>query len=73
MWGASLWVAALAAAFLIEEKKIWKDPETTDDWKSNNLKELENRLSGWQLESFKMSYKNKIEKGVSLYKEKQIK
>ena len=44
-----------------EEKKIWKDPETTDDWKNNNLKEIENRLSGWQLESFKMSYKNKIE------------
>ena len=44
-----------------EEKKIWKDPETTDDWKNKNLKELENRLSGWQLESFKMSYKNKIE------------
>ena len=53
-----------------EEKKIWKDPETTDDWKSNNLKELENRLSGWQLEGFKKSYKNKVEKGISLYKEK---
>ena len=51
-----------------EEKKIWKDPETTDDWKNNNLKEIENRLSGWQLDSFKMSYKNKIENGVSLYK-----
>ena len=24
-----------------EEKKIWKDPKTTDDWKNNNLKELE--------------------------------
>ena len=56
-----------------EEKKIWKDPETTDDWKNNNLKEIENRLSGWQLESFKMSYKNKIEKGISLYKQKQSK
>ena len=57
----------------VQEKKIWKDPETTDDWKNNNLKEIENRLSGWQLESFKMSYKNKIEKGISLYKQKQIK
>ena len=55
------------------KKKIWKDPETTDDWKNNNLKEIENRLSGWQLESFKMSYKNKIEKGISLYKQKQSK
>ena len=26
-----------------EEKKIWKDPETTDDWKSTNLKELEKK------------------------------
>ena len=23
-----------------EEKKIWKDPETSDDWKNKNLKEL---------------------------------
>ena len=55
---------------LMKRKKYWKDPETTDDWKSNNLKELENRLSGWQLEGFKKSYKNKVEKGISLYKEK---
>ncbi len=58
---------------LMKKKKIWKDPETTDDWKNSNLKEIEKRLSGWQLESFKMSYKNKIEKGISLYKQKQIK
>ena len=56
-----------------EEKKIWKDQSTTDDWKNNNLKEIESRLQGWQLESFKLSYKNKVEKGMSLFKEKQIK
>ena len=43
--------------WIMEEKKIWKDPETTDDWKNNNLKEIRERLSGWQLEGFKKSYK----------------
>ena len=52
---------------------MWKDINTKDEWKSNNLSEIKSRMSGWQLESFKRSYKNKIEKGVSLYKEKQIK
>ena len=43
-----------------EEKKIWKDKKTTEEWKKNNLNEITKRMSGWQLESFKESYKNKI-------------
>ena len=56
-----------------EEKKIWKVEETTDEWKSNNLKKIKKRLSGWQLESFNESYEFKISKGISLFKKSQIK
>ena len=55
------------------DKKMWKDEKTSDDWKKNNLLELEKRLNGWQLESFKKSYEHKITKGISLYKVKNIK
>ena len=51
-----------------EEKKMWKDEKTTDEWKSNNLLKIQNRLKGWQLESFKESYDHKIKSGISLYK-----
>ena len=53
-----------------EDKINWKNEETTDDWKINNLKELETRLSGWQLEAFKKSYEYKKKYGVSLLKKK---
>ena len=43
-----------------EEKKIWKNEKTTDSWKKENLKIIVKRMSGWQLKSFKTSYKNKI-------------
>ena len=39
-----------------EEKKIWKQDNTPEDWKLNNLEEIKKRLSGWQLESFNESY-----------------
>ena len=51
-----------------EEKKIWKDEQTTEEWKKNNLKEITKRMSGWQLESFKESYKYKVNNGISLFK-----
>ena len=56
----------------IEDKKMWKDEKTTDEWKKNNLQEIESRLKGWQLESFKESYKHKAEHGISLLKKKMI-
>ena len=55
------------------DKKIWKDEKTSDDWKKNNLLELEKRLNGWQLKSFKESYKHKLENGISLFEEKDKK
>ena len=56
-----------------EEKRIWKDENTTDEWKIKNLEEIKSRLSGWQLESFKQSYNNKIKEGISLFKKVQKK
>ena len=45
-----------------EDKKKWKDPKTSDEWKRNNLIIIKTRLNGWQLDSFNESYKNKINK-----------
>ena len=53
-----------------EDKKLWKLENTSDQWKSSNLNDIKKRLSGWQLESFKDSYKHKIENGISLFKKK---
>jgi len=55
-----------------EEKKIWKDEKTSEEWKKNNIKEITKRMSGWQLESFKESYKHKIKSGISLFKKHTI-
>ena len=55
-----------------EEKKIWKDQQTTEEWKKNNLNEIIKRMSGWQLESFKESYEHKIKNGISLFKKYSI-
>ena len=56
-----------------EDKKNWKSESCTDEWKQKNLKDIQERLKGWQLESFKESYKNKVEKGISLFKKELIK
>ena len=52
----------------IEEKKIWKLENTTDEWKNENLKIIRDRLTGRQLKSFEESYTYKIENGISLFK-----
>ena len=52
---------------------MWKDEKTSNDWKKNNLIELEKRLNGWQLKSFKESYKHKLENGISLFKKQNLK
>ena len=56
-----------------EEKRLWKLEETTDDWKKENIIQIEKRLTGWQLESFKESYSYKIKNGISLFKKNLIK
>ena len=55
-----------------EEKRIWKDEKTIEEWKKNNLEEITKRMSGWQLESFKVSYEHKIKSGISLFKKNLI-
>jgi len=56
-----------------EEKIKWKSEETTTDWKRQNLEDIKNRLSGWQLQSFLKSYNCKIEEGMSLFKKAMMK
>ena len=46
-----------------EEKKIWKNPETTNEWKSNNLILIKKRMSESQLKTFEKSYNEKLEFG----------
>ena len=53
-----------------KEKKMSKLEKTSDEWKKFNLTDIQARLGGWQLESFKEFYNHKIENGISLYKKK---
>ena len=55
-----------------EEKKLWKNEATSDEWKRENLKNIQKRMNGWQLESFKESYNYKTKNGLSLFKKKLI-
>ena len=55
------------------KKKMWKDENTTDKWKNENLKTIISRMRGWQLETFKESYDHKVKEGISLYKKNQLK
>ena len=55
-----------------DEKKLWKDEDAKDQWKEENLKIIITRMQGWQLETFKESYKHKKNKGISLFKKEQI-
>ena len=53
-----------------EEKKIWKNPETKNDWKKENLKVLISRMSASQLKTFNQSYNEKIKFGKLVYSKK---
>ena len=55
-----------------KERLMWKDINTKDEWKSNNLSEIKSRMSGWQLESFTKSYNYKCKNGISLEKKRKI-
>ena len=55
-----------------EDKKMWKDSETSDEWKTNNLELLRTRLNGWQKDAFDKSYAYKKENGISLIKKKLL-
>ena len=51
-----------------DEKKQWKDESTTNQWKEENLNVIHTRMQGWQLDTFKESYKHKKNKGISIFK-----
>ena len=50
------------------EKKLWKNQNTTNEWKIKNLETIVSRMKGWQVETFKESYEHKIKEGISLFK-----
>ena len=55
-----------------EDKKAWKDENTSNEWKLKNIEEIRNRLNGFVLEAFNKSYKSKQETGLSLIKKKLL-
>ena len=55
-----------------EEKELWKNDNTSDEWKSKNLDLIKTRMKGWQLETFKESYNHKINNGISIFKKKLL-
>ena len=55
-----------------EDKKMWSDPNTSNEWRRENLKILRNRLNGWQKEAWEKSYAFKKETGMSLIKKKLL-
>jgi len=56
----------------VEDKKMWKNPETTNEWKKSNLELTSSRLKGWQKDAWIKSYAYKKETGISLLKKKLL-
>ena len=55
-----------------KEKILWKDKNTTDEWKTTNLIVIQKRMNISMLKSFKESYEFKIKNGISLIKKKKL-
>ena len=55
-----------------QEKILWKDNDTTDKWKLNNLKDIQDRMDDQTLKIFKESYDFKLKNGISLIKKKKL-
>ena len=55
-----------------KEKILWKDKNTTDEWKTTNLIIIQKRMNTSMLNSFKESYEFKIKNGISLIKKKKL-
>ena len=56
-----------------EEKILWKDEKTNNEWRKKNLKDIISRMKGWQLNTFKEAYNHKIKNGISLFKKDLLK
>jgi len=55
-----------------KKKKSGKIHQLLDEWKKENIIEIQKRMEGWQLKSFLESYNYKTENGISLFKKKLI-
>ena len=55
-----------------QEKILWKDKNTTDEWKTTNLIVIQKRMNTSVLKTFKESYEFKIKNGISLIKKKKL-
>ena len=55
-----------------QEKILWKDKNTTDEWKTANLIVIQKRMHTSMLKNFKESYEFKIKNGISLIKKKKL-
>ena len=56
-----------------QEKKMWKEENTSNEWKKKNLEVILTRMKGWQLKTFEEAYKHKIREGISLFKKDFLK
>ena len=52
----------------MQEKKFWKDPNTSNAWKEENIKECKTRLTEQQLNYWETSYNFKSVYGKSMHK-----
>ena len=54
------------------DKFEWNNPDTSNNWKEENLNTIRKRLSGWQQIAFDKSYENKKKFGVTLFKKRLL-
>ena len=62
----------MACSIFSKEKILWKDKNTTDEWKTTNLIMIQKRMNTSMLKNFKESYEFKIKNGISLIKKKKL-
>ena len=55
-----------------QEKFKWKEAETSDQWKEDNINECMDRLKDWRKERFVESYEFKKQNGMSPIKAKRL-
>ena len=55
-----------------KEKILWKDKNTSDEWKYNNIKDIQSRMDEQTIKNFKESYEFKLKNGISLIKKKKL-
>ena len=55
-----------------DEKKTWKNEKTTNEWKKDNINQIQKRMTDWQLNNFLESYEFKKKNGISLIKHKKL-